>query len=162
MELHLKIFHQNFWSVTLLNNVIYSLYCSITLMIVAQYAAIVYYVKPTNMLLLLIKFSHSSPLTRRRSARNLQSLNDLLSNNQHLLGFCGKRIWELDSVLIGKLIGKLVVKYWWKQSVRQNETQEKLIKTEFIAQKSNKFQIIAPLNLIRSSNVLSWSWNRHL
>ena len=36
-----------------------------------QHAALVSYVKPTNMHVLLINFSHSTPLTRRRSARKL-------------------------------------------------------------------------------------------
>ena len=39
-----------------------------------------------------------------QKARNLQSLNDLLSNNQHLLGSRGERTEELDSALIGKFL----------------------------------------------------------
>ena len=49
-----------------------------------------------------------------QKARILRSLNDLLSNNQHLLGFRGERTEELDSALIGKFllseIGKISVK----------------------------------------------------
>ena len=39
-----------------------------------------------------------------QKARILRSLNDLLSNNQHLLGVRGKRTEELDSALIGKFL----------------------------------------------------------
>ena len=39
-----------------------------------------------------------------QKARNLRLFNDLLSNNQHLLGFRGERTEELDSALIGKFL----------------------------------------------------------
>ena len=57
-----------------------------------------------------------------QKARNLRLLNDLLSNNQHLLGFRGERTEELDSALIGKI---LVVNKLVKVSVKTKSDTRK-------------------------------------
>ena len=57
-----------------------------------------------------------------QKARNLRLFNDLLSNNQHLLGFRGERTEELDSALIGKI---LVVNKLVKVSVKTKSDTRK-------------------------------------